>query len=92
MILLVSLNSIFEIYKIIFNERRYCFSFLLLKICVIIKGEITMNVFDSPKRYKDSILESVMVSESKTKKFNGKSFTCVFFTKFCNAGCPFCFF
>lgn len=51
-----------------------------------------MNVFDSPKRYKDSILESVMVSESKTKKFNGKSFTCVFFTKFCNAGCPFCFF
>lgn len=51
-----------------------------------------MNIFDNPKRYKDTITTTVKVPEFKTKKYNGKSFACVFFTKFCNAGCPFCFF
>lgn len=57
------------------------------------KGEqFNVNIFTAPRQYRDSILEKVQVPSNKRKNFDGKSFACVFFTKFCNAGCPFCFF
>ena len=50
------------------------------------------NVFSNPRYYRDIIVDNVRVNEEKLRNFDGKSFACVFFTKFCNAGCPFCFF
>lgn len=50
------------------------------------------NIFEDPKIYKKEIIEKVRIPIEKRKKIDGKSLTCVFFTKFCEVGCSFCFF
>lgn len=52
---------------------------------------MTKNFFDHPELYRKLILNHNLL-EFEKKQFNGKSLICVFLTKFCNVGCPFCFF
>lgn len=49
------------------------------------------NPFNSPKFYREYILNSPLVTYDLSE-YRGKSFMCVFFTRFCGMGCPFCFF
>ena len=42
--------------------------------------------------YRKSILESHNLIHYETKPYAGKSFICLFLTRFCGVGCPFCFF
>lgn len=50
-----------------------------------------VNLFDNPKFWRNIILNS-NCRINGTRKLEGKAFTCVFFTKYCDVGCPFCFF
>ncbi len=50
-----------------------------------------VNPFINPDYYRRLILELNLVSYN-TQEYSGKSFMCVFFTRFCGVGCPFCFF
>lgn len=50
-----------------------------------------MNIFDDPQIYRKAILSKDLV-KSNPHGYSGKSFICVFFTRFCGVGCPFCFF
>ena len=49
------------------------------------------NPFTSPDFYRQYILNSSFISYDLSE-YSGKSFMCVFFTRFCGIGCPFCFF
>ena len=49
------------------------------------------NFFDKPEYYRKLMLENNLLTFEK-KQFKGKSIICVFLTRFCNVGCPFCFF
>lgn len=51
-----------------------------------------INVFDNPNYYISEITNKVRIREEFTKKFTGKSIASIFPTKFCDAGCPHCFF
>lgn len=50
------------------------------------------NVFENPIEYRKELLEYVKIPSERRIHLGGKSFICVFFTKFCSVGCPFCFF
>lgn len=50
-----------------------------------------VNLFNNPKFWRNAILNSNCRIDN-TRKLEGKAFTCVFFTKYCDVGCPFCFF
>lgn len=50
------------------------------------------NIFNSPNIYRKSILESNNLVQYDTSSYGGKSFICLFLTRFCGVGCPFCFF
>ena len=47
--------------------------------------------FSDPKKYRQLILNDIVVPLSKTP-YSGKAFLCVSFTRFCPVGCSFCFF
>lgn len=49
------------------------------------------NPFNKPDYYRRLMLKYDLVSYN-TQEYGGKSFMCVFFTRFCGVGCPFCFF
>jgi hypothetical protein len=49
------------------------------------------NPFENPKKYRDIILMNKFL-DFKKKNLNGKSLVCLFLTRFCGVGCPFCFF
>jgi organic radical activating enzyme len=53
--------------------------------------ELVKNVFLEPLKYRKEIISHKIV-QSNPQEYNGKSFMCVFFTRFCGVGCPFCFF
>lgn len=50
------------------------------------------NVFNSPARYRKIILEAPHLLTYDINSYRGKSFICLFLTRFCGVGCPFCFF
>ena len=50
-----------------------------------------MNPFDNPEKYRKIILESCPLNFKKID-LKGKSLACLFLTRFCTVGCPFCFF
>lgn len=49
------------------------------------------NPFKDPDYYRRLMLKLNLV-QYDTNEYAGKSFMCVFFTRFCGVGCPFCFF
>lgn len=50
-----------------------------------------VNPFENPDYYRKIMLQHELVTNNPAD-YNGKSFMCVFFTRFCGVGCPFCFF
>ena len=50
-----------------------------------------VNPFIDPDYYRKLMLNFNLVHYD-TNEYAGKSFMCVFFTRFCGVGCPFCFF
>lgn len=50
-----------------------------------------INPFTNPDYYRRKLLQHNLVKYN-TNEYSGKSFMCVFFTRFCSVGCPFCFF
>ncbi len=50
-----------------------------------------VNPFMNPGYYRRLMLQYNLVRYD-TREYTGKSFMCVFFTRFCGVGCPFCFF
>ncbi|MCP3658852.1 MAG: 4Fe-4S cluster-binding domain-containing protein [Bacteroidetes bacterium] len=50
-----------------------------------------INPFNNPQYYRKKILEWKLLSFPKIN-FTGKSLACLFITRFCGVGCPFCFF
>jgi hypothetical protein len=52
---------------------------------------MSINFFNNPEYYRKLILSNRLL-DFKKKQFRGKSIICVFLTRFCNVGCPFCFF
>lgn len=50
------------------------------------------NLFDDPQHWRDAILAQQDLFSRELPDFTGKSLICVFFTTYCNVGCPFCFF
>jgi hypothetical protein len=50
------------------------------------------NIFNSPAMYRKFILECNNLVKYDAKPYRGKSFICLFLTRFCGVGCPFCFF
>jgi organic radical activating enzyme len=50
-----------------------------------------LNPFANPEHYRGLMFKQNLVTYS-TQEYAGKSFMCVFFTRFCGVGCPFCFF
>lgn len=50
------------------------------------------NVFNSPATYRKFFLEANNLVKYDTSCYRGKSFICLFLTRFCGVGCPFCFF
>ena len=59
----------------------------------MIKEPISQNLnpFSSPHKYRKTMLLHSLVKYNP-ENYSGKSLTCVFFTRFCGVGCPFCFF
>lgn len=51
-----------------------------------------INVFDNPMYYINEITSKVRINRKFAKEFTGKSIASIFPTKFCDAGCPHCFF
>jgi len=49
------------------------------------------NPFTNPDYYRRIMLQYRLVKYN-VDDYSGKSFMCVFFTRFCGVGCPFCFF
>lgn len=49
------------------------------------------NPFANPDAYRKTMQQYDLVKYN-TAEYTGKSFMCVFFTRFCGVGCPFCFF
>jgi len=50
------------------------------------------NVFNTPALYRKQILNLNNLITYDTTPYLGKSFICLFLTRFCGVGCPFCFF
>lgn len=50
------------------------------------------NIFNFPGEFKEEIIKKIRIPKEKRKIFNGQSVICVYFTKFCDATCPFCAF
>lgn len=50
-----------------------------------------VNPFSNPDYFRRLMLNFNLVHYD-TSEYSGKSFMCVFFTRFCGVGCPFCFF
>lgn len=50
------------------------------------------NVFENPLPYLEQIKDFIRIPNEYLKQFTGKSIASVFPTKFCDAGCPHCFF
>lgn len=50
------------------------------------------NIFDNPMHYINEITDKVRINQKFAKQFTGKSIASIFPTKFCDAGCPHCFF
>src|SRR3990167_6635260 len=50
-----------------------------------------INPFSNPDYYRRLMLKHDLVTYNK-QEYSSKSFMCVFFTRFCGVGCPFCFF
>ncbi len=50
------------------------------------------NIFYTPEKYINEIIQNVRIPNKKRKKFEGKSLASIFLTKFCDAGCAHCFF
>ena len=50
------------------------------------------NIFQTPNKYRKFILDSKNLVSSNGEAYSGKSFICLFLTRFCGVGCPFCFF
>ena len=50
------------------------------------------NIFEKPHEYRKYILDSKSLVSSDPTLYSGKSFICLFLTRFCGVGCPFCFF
>ena len=50
------------------------------------------NIFETPNKYRKYIINSKNLVSSNAKLYSGKSFICLFLTRFCGVGCPFCFF
>lgn len=50
------------------------------------------NIFLTPKKYIEEIIQKVRIPKEKRKQFIGKSLASIFPTKFCDAGCAHCFF
>ncbi len=53
--------------------------------------KVRANPFTNPGFYRKLMLRHDLVTYN-TQEYAGKSFMCVFFTRFCGVGCPFCFF
>lgn len=53
--------------------------------------DFSTNPFTNPDDYRRLMLRLNLVTYN-TQEYAGKSFMCVFFTRFCGVGCPFCFF
>ena len=51
----------------------------------------TKNPFAQPFNYRNLLAKSSLV-QYEEKDFRGKSLICIFFTRYCGVGCPFCFF
>jgi len=58
---------------------------------MIIKHFFDDNPFGNPRKYRDLILKSHVLNFEKID-VSGKSLACLFLTRFCGVGCPFCFF
>lgn len=56
-----------------------------------IQCDSLVNPFANPDYYRRLMLKLNLVTYN-TQEYAGKSFMCVFFTRFCGVGCPFCFF
>ena len=52
----------------------------------------SFNLFTNPSLYRKEIIERKALVKANKEDYHGKSFMCVFFTRFCGVGCPFCFF
>lgn len=52
---------------------------------------LTQEAFSNPQKYRNLILQNIIIPTDK-KPYQGKSFICVSFTRFCPVGCSFCFF
>ncbi|MGI4775623.1 MAG: 4Fe-4S cluster-binding domain-containing protein [Janthinobacterium lividum] len=51
------------------------------------------NFFNTPDLIRNEILNTEnIILRNAERNYVGKSFVCVFFTRFCGVGCPFCFF
>lgn len=53
---------------------------------------MTTNIFDDPAAYRKELLGKGDFLLPSEENFSAKSLICVFFTRFCGVGCPFCFF
>lgn len=53
---------------------------------------MSINIFDNPMYYINEITGKVRIDKKFMKDFKGKSIASIFPTKFCDAGCPHCFF
>jgi organic radical activating enzyme len=49
------------------------------------------NPFNNPGYYRQQILNNKLLKFEK-KKLEGKALACLFLTRFCSTGCPFCFY
>lgn len=50
------------------------------------------NIFNNPEYYRKILLNKKDLIKIDKALYQGKSLICVFFTSYCNVGCPFCFF
>lgn len=50
------------------------------------------NIFNNPEYYRKILLNTKDLLKIDKTLYQGKSLICVFFTSYCNVGCPFCFF
>lgn len=51
-----------------------------------------MNIFDNPIIYREKLISLGKFAENDFSEYKAKSFICLFLTRYCGVGCPFCFF
>ena len=49
------------------------------------------NIFEQPQQTRDHMLKNNLLPFT-TKSYGGKSLACIFLTRFCSTGCPFCYY